>query len=147
MDKPIAERLFGNVERLPWSGCWIWMGYTDENGRGQIFVQKGMRPQKTHRVSWSLANRRPITSAEFVCHSCDVPSCVNPNHLWIGTQKDNMADASAKGRVKNGRAEITHCPRGHPYSGLNLRINSVGVRECRYCRNQRPLTTRKRTKR
>lgn len=77
--------------------CWEWTACKTGDGYGQ-FSLKG-QAQLAHRVSWRLANGE-IPDGMCVCHSCDTPSCVNPAHLFLGTQSDNMADMKKKGRHK-----------------------------------------------
>lgn len=82
--------------------CWLWEKSCNELGYG-LFSIKGVR-HRAHRFSWELKNG-PIPEGLFACHHCDTPGCVNPNHLFIGTQKDNIRDAMKKGRIdhrKNG---------------------------------------------
>lgn len=127
---PLAEQFW---ERVPVAGpdqCWEWMGAkTGRDGYGRV------GGQRAHRVSWEIANGRPIPEGLIVLHSCDNPPCVNPRHLSVGTNTDNMRDASAKGRLKNGRGEATHCREGHEFSGENLYIDPTsGRRRCRTCR-------------
>lgn len=138
---PLEERLFGNVERLPWSGCWIWMGvtcgkgYRNGNGYGLIYTDPQRGKLKTHRVAWELANGKPVPKGKLVCHSCDVKTCINPAHLWIGTNHENMADAGRKGILSANHYESkkTHCPAGHEYTAANTYLHGIS-RYCIACR-------------
>lgn len=76
--------------------CWLWRGSLDQNGYGTFQRIKGER-LKAHRCSYILACG-PIPPGMNVCHSCDVRACCNPAHLWLGTQKQNLADMTRKGR-------------------------------------------------
>lgn len=95
-----------HVSKLPLeSGCLIWIG-----GGGRYGNFDG---RYAHRFAWEQANR-PLESGEQVCHSCDTPRCVNPEHLYVGTQLDNMRDMRAKGRGTHGE--------GHPNSTLTVAV-------------------------
>jgi len=81
------------------TGCWIWRGPLDNDGYGQITIRGvGYRP---HRVSYMMYNG-DITSGLYVLHKCDRPSCVNPSHLFLGTQAENVLDCMKKGRRSVG---------------------------------------------
>lgn len=106
------DRLFSGIEKRA-NGCWIWtkaLGGGD--GRGVIYYNG--RQQYAHRVSWILF-RGTIPDGLYVCHRCDEPRCINPDHLFLGTQTDNMRDCSEKGRVNkkgvpgehNGGSKLT----------------------------------------
>ena len=82
------------------NGCLLWTGATNEKGYGQTTV--GRRRYYVHRLAWEFHNRVPIPAGWVVMHICDEPSCANPKHLKIGTQLDNMRDASLKGRTTGG---------------------------------------------
>lgn len=91
------ERLQSRVELLTESGCWIWLGATNKAGYGNVYHDK--RWINAHRVSYMLF-RGPIPPGLHVCHRCDIPQCVNPGHLFVGTGADNHLDKCAKGRAK-----------------------------------------------
>lgn len=96
------KRFFDNIERVTESGCWLWTGGTDDSGYGRILV--GNDRLKAHRYSYSL-HIGPIPAGSYICHRCDVPSCVNPSHLFAGTQQDNVSDCVKKGRRVAARGE------------------------------------------
>jgi len=84
---------------IPETGCHIWLGCVCKDGYGRLGdVPKGT-PQLPHRKAYEQFVG-PIPASMKVCHRCDTPSCVNPDHLFLGTQKDNLRDMFAKRRAK-----------------------------------------------
>lgn len=93
-------RLLARVERAP-NGCWNWTGSTRRAGYGQIYAGRAHGKQivcRAHRFSW-IAHNGAIPGGLSVCHHCDNPRCINPDHLFLGTHQQNMADCRSKGRL------------------------------------------------
>lgn len=108
-------------------GCWEWNHGRTSYGYG-LGVLNGRRVM-AHRMIWYLKDGVYPSPNDFICHRCDNPPCCNPDHLFIGTQTDNMRDCVDKGR--HTQHEATHCQRGHARTPDNL---YVGVTK----RNGRP---------
>ncbi len=104
---PLPDRLWARVEKTP--TCWLWTGATAPMGWYGHLAYQG-RHLAAHRLSWELANG-PIPRGLHVLHRCDNPPCVRPDHLFLGTNRDNVRDASCKGRLHFGDANGT---RTHP---------------------------------
>jgi hypothetical protein len=111
--------------------CIEFQGPRTSKGYGQL-NQEG-KVQYAHRAAWEQANG-PIPAGMVIMHTCDNPPCINPLHLQMGTQGDNLRDMTRKGR--HWMAGNTHCVNGHEYNETNTLINTRG-RVCRVCRNER----------
>jgi hypothetical protein len=94
-DKSMIDRFLEKIMPVTESGCWIWLGSTTKDGYGRAWINGKMTT--AHRFSYEHFNE-PIPVGMFALHKCDTPSCVNPNHIFIGTRSDNMKDSIRKGR-------------------------------------------------
>ena len=91
--------------------CWVWEGVRDKDGYGRVWIDGHY--YRAHRVVWE-DEYGPIPDGILVCHLCDNPPCVRPDHLFLGTQKDNIADMLEKGRRPAHYAVRQVCEKGHP---------------------------------
>ena len=116
--------------------CHVWTGNCDKSGYGYFYYHDDsgkLRRTRAHR--WLLGHlrgkplSREVVGKEDGCHHCDNPPCVNQDHLYVGTRKQNIADAVARKRM--WQQKVTHCPKGHEYT-----YNPSGKhRRCQECEN------------
>lgn len=141
---PVAERFWRYVvPMMDDRGCWEWTGAL----KGGSSLSYGIfgKHDRAHRVSWEI-NCGPIPAGLFVLHRCDNASCVNPRHLFLGTQRQNMHDMLAKGRSKTSehlhkavaasaeiRGKSEACKNGHRFD----MIRKDGIRGCRTCNREK----------
>jgi hypothetical protein len=135
------ERFWAKVQKG--DGCWLWTGGKFRRGYG-AFKRRGpdgrFQQQKAHRVSyeWLVG---PVPDGLCVLHTCDNPPCVNPAHLFLGTNLDNSEDRRVKGRSRNGYMGQTHCKHGHPLNegnySLRRRADGGYTRACKGCQRMR----------
>lgn len=126
----MKQRIFKWSTPEALTGCWIWFGSCGNSGYGKTRFDHS-HDISAHRVSYTAFNGL-IPNGLCVLHSCDLRSCVNPQHLFLGTKAENSQDMVKKGRHYNPAKMRTHCPQGHDYSGLN----SQGRRICKICNEQ-----------
>jgi hypothetical protein len=127
MSATLLERLLSFVDSSDPDACWEWRGNRHQQGYG--FIKVNPRNLLAHRVSYEL-HVGPIPGGMVVCHQCDNPPCINPAHLRVGTQADNMRESVERGRHAN--AGKTHCLRGHPRTPENL-SGTGSHRKCKIC--------------
>lgn len=134
------ERFWKKAPVRPDNDCWNWIASKDKDGYGYF---KGSGCVKAHRYSLQLKLGRPIGKGLKALHTCDNPSCVNPSHLYEGTQVQNEADKISRGRHRN--QQKTHCPKGHEYNAENsyTRPDKPHWRNCRKCRTATSLSRKK----
>lgn len=103
--KTPMEKLRENSIPIPESGCLVWLGAASSDGYGTVSVNNRMK--RVHRLAWELTYG-PIPGGFCICHHCDVPLCINTDHLFIGTHADNMQDLANKGYIKNRQFSEVH---------------------------------------
>lgn len=131
---PLADRFWSRVQKA--DGCWLWTGTVNRHGYGQISSGASRRTLLAPRVSWELANG-PIPDGLCVLHRCDIPGCVRPEHLFLGTKADNVRDMTAKARQAVGeqhgrRTRPERTARGEQQGLAKLTDETVREARARY---------------
>jgi hypothetical protein len=129
------------------SECILWVGATIRDKKGNLYGYPSSHGKHylAHREAWEMAHGRKIPKGKVVRHTCDVTLCVNPKHLLIGTQSQNMMDSVKRGRHGNSRISAIACRRGHARSAYNtqeyMRTRNGEThmeRRCKACRRGDP---------
>jgi hypothetical protein len=129
MLKQTAESFWAKVDTT--GDCWLWTRNTDADGYGR--VRWHGKYVRAHRLAYTLTHGDP--GDKMVCHRCDNPTCVRPEHLFTGDNSLNMRDSVEKGR--HGESGRTHCDNGHEWTarntGVNRKPDGTAVRRCNDC--------------
>jgi hypothetical protein len=107
----VTDRFWKYVEVRSIDECWPWIGYRNKRGYGVLFVRMDGETTVTilaHRFSYELVHGEGSLADALCCHSCDTPQCVNPAHLFRGTNQDNRNDCVSKGRHARGEGHPCH---------------------------------------
>ena len=137
--KSPIERLMSQVKVSDKVKCWPWTGPLHSKRYGKFYLDG--HHLNAHRALWIILNGE-IQKGVYVLHSCDVPKCVNPFHLFLGSPQDNMDDMRAKGRQNFSKSGLHQrikkfCKYGHPYDEDNTYLRPDGGRDCYQCLNRR----------
>lgn len=129
------EKLLERIVKTE-SGCWEWIKGVNSKGYG-VTCYNG-KQCKSHRLIYTLI-KGEIPDGLYCCHTCDNRLCCNPEHIFLGTSKDNMLDASNKGRLKGlvkkekTKRNFPNCKYGHLYEETGYFINKAGTKQCKEC--------------
>lgn len=119
------------------TGCWLWQGFINPAwGYGQMSYRG--RTNNVHRWMYQVVHGVKLVRAQYVCHTCDVRHCCNPDHLWVGSNSENQKDSSHKSRHYESRR--THCEHGHEFTPENTKLRPMRkgfARICMLCERER----------
>ena len=130
-DNSLTTRFFTKVEKAP-SGCWEWIASKDRDGYGNFnYPTSTSSVKRAHRASYDYFYGG-IPQGEQVLHNCDNPSCVNPTHLYLGSNQQNVNDREDRNR--NHKKNLTHCPQGHLFDKeVKVSVGRGIARRCSIC--------------
>ena len=121
MDKNTVKRFWSKVDICSENECWEWVASKNSKGYGEFWFPDRKKHTRAHQVSWIIEHGN-IPDGLGVLHKCDNPSCVNPRHLFLGTNSDNNKDRDAKGRRVQGKL---YYGKEHPQHGTNSPHNKL----------------------
>lgn len=132
--KRITDKFWAYVTTGGTDQCWPWLGHRGTKGYGAVQWHENGKSgyARAHRVAWALHNKRPIPEGMHVLHSCDNPACVNPFHLRIGTNTDNVADRTARNRharIRGEESTSSKLTEEAVRNLLNLRVSGISFSE------------------
>lgn len=131
---PTEDRVLLNTYFCPFSGCWLWTGYTTP--RGYSFIQVLGKKYSVHRLMW-VKEHGVIPPDKQIDHLCRNRNCINPDHLELVTSRENTMRGISFSAVN---AKKTHCVHGHEFTPENVRPRKRGGRECLACRRRKAET-------
>lgn len=99
----LPTRIESKIQPEPNSGCWLWLGGTNQKNYGHIWSSELKRHERAHRMVYQILIGA-IPAGQQLLHRCDNPYCVNPDHMFVGSNAENMADRDAKGRQARGES-------------------------------------------
>ncbi len=138
MRRAMGDRFWSFVSKAGEDDCWYWIAYTNPGGYGMMQRSGRGTVDRAHRISWKI-HYGPIPNGSHVLHRCDVRNCVNPRHLFLGTNADNVADKVSKNRTarivgsRNGLARLSE------YQVVSLRALMDGGMSIKALSRQWPI--------
>ena len=132
MKKTTEQKLLNKINKV--NGCWEWTASADKDGYGYLRINN--KKPKAHRLAYETWIGPIPEDKPQVLHHCDNPPCINPEHLYAGTNKDNVKDRIKRNRSSRYWSTITHCKYGHEFNEINTRYEN-GERACRPCGRRR----------
>lgn len=134
VDQKHLSRFWSKVEKTP--TCWHWTASLNDKGYGNFTINR--KHILAHRLLFMVTHGVVLSTQQFVCHSCDNPACVRPEHLFLGDNQTNMTDMKLKGRGSNQKKKT--CRRGHVYDTENTIWRNVKGKLWRHCRECRRIS-------
>jgi len=126
-DESIRQKIIKNI-KVNENGCWIWQKPIQPTGYGKTTYK--LKSVDCHRVSW-IVFKGKIQKGKIICHFCDIRSCCNPSHLWVGTHKENTRDMMNKKKVFDFKGEKNNQAILKEKDIIEIRkLLSLGIKQC-----------------